>query len=91
MRIETYGTAFTSYAVKANKLNKEEISKENVSVHAEVGKTDEIENISYHTTSKSTSSKFTIFKDPTNGKYVISSLNDSGIVMSSAIMIIVFA
>jgi len=79
MNIKTYGTAFTSYAVKANKLTKEQISNEKVSTNIEVKKTNEIENISYHSTSKSVNSKFTVFKDPTNGKYVVSSLNDKTI------------
>ena len=39
MNIKTYRTAFTSYNVKANKLTNEEISKENVSVYLEGGKT----------------------------------------------------
>lgn len=79
MNIKTYGTAFTSYDVKANKLTKEQISNEKVTGDTEVKKTNEMENISYHTTSKSASSKFTVFKDPTNGKYVVSSLNDKTI------------
>jgi len=79
MNIKTYGTAFTSYDVKANKLTKEQISNEKVSADTEVKKTNEMENISYHTTSKSANSKFTVFKDPTNGKYVVSSLNDKTI------------
>jgi len=74
MRIETYGTAFTSYDVKANKQTKEQLSNEKISFNDDIQKTNEIKNISYHTAIKT--GKPTVFKDPTNDKYVIVSLND---------------
>ena len=79
MNIKTYGTAFTSYDVKANKQTKEELVNENVSFNDDIKKIDEIENISYHTTTESSTSKPTVFKDPTNDKYVITSLDDTTI------------
>ena len=79
MNIKTYGTAFTSYDVKANKQTKEQLVNENVSFHDDINKTNEIENISYHTTTESSTAKPTVFKDPTNDKYVITSLDDTTI------------
>ena len=79
MNIKTYGTAFTSYDVKANKQTKEQLVNEKVSTNIEVKKTNEIENISYHTTTESSTAKPTVFKDPTNDKYVITSLDDTTI------------
>ncbi len=79
MKIETHGTAFTSYDVKAKKLSKEQMSKENISLGENIKKTNELKNVSYHTTVKTDSSKLTIFKDPTNDKYLIVSLSDETI------------
>lgn len=79
MNISVYGTAFTSYDVKATTQTKEEIEKENVSFQETIKKTNEIEEISYHTTIKDENYIPTIFKDPTNGKYVVASLEQETI------------
>lgn len=79
MRIETQGIAFTSYDVKAKKLTKEEMTNEKISFDKNLKKTNNLEDISYHTTTKTDSSKLTIFKDPTNDKYVIVSLSEETI------------
>lgn len=75
MRIGTYGIAFTSYDVKATKLTKEQMSNEKISLGDNLKKSNELENTSYHTTTNTDSSKLTIFKDPTNDKYVVVSLS----------------
>lgn len=72
MRISMSDIAFRSYELKATQqtLEKEISFKENIT------QTDEVKGISYHTTTKNDSTIATIFKDPTNGKSVIVSLEE---------------
>lgn len=75
-----YGTAFTSYEVNGlKKQTKDEIKEETVSFSKELESTNESKNISYHTTTFNETSKPTVFRDPTNGKFVIASLEDETI------------
>ncbi len=76
MNIKTYGTAFTSYDVKANHKTKEEIIEEKVSFDETVKQTNEVEDIVYHTTTKADDAKPTTFIDPVTKKYVIASLEN---------------
>ena len=76
MNIKTYGTAFTSYDVKANHKTKEEISEEKVSFDETVKQTNEVEDVLYHTTTKADDAKPTTFIDPVTKKYVIASLEN---------------
>ena len=76
MNISTYGTAFTSYDVKANHKTKEEISEEKVSFDETVKQTNEVEDVVYHTTTQADDAKPTTFIDPVTKKYVIASLEN---------------
>lgn len=76
MNISTYGTAFTSYDVKANYQTKEEISKEKVSFDETIKQTNEVESVVYHTTTKADDANPTTFIDPVTKKYVIASLEN---------------
>lgn len=76
MTISTYGTAFTSYDVKANKQTKEEIAKEKISFDETIKQTNEVENVVYHTTTQADDAKPTTFIDPVTKKYVIASLKN---------------
>jgi len=76
VNIKTYGTAFTSYDVKANHKTKEEISEEKVSFDETVKQTNEVEDVLYHTTTKADDAKPTTFIDPVTKKYVIASLEN---------------
>jgi len=76
MIIKTYGTAFTSYDVKANQKTKEEISNEKVSFDETVTQTHQVEDVVYHTTTQADDAKPTIFIDPVTKKYVIASLEN---------------
>ena len=77
MRTETYGTVFTSYDGKANKLRIEEINEETISFDDTIKKTNEVKNIVYHTTTQSDDAKSTTFIDPETQKYVIASLENA--------------
>lgn len=74
MIISTNDIAFKSYDVKANHKSKDEILKEHISFDKELQQTNQLENITYHTTTNNNESLPTIFKDPTNNKYVITSM-----------------
>jgi hypothetical protein len=76
MIISTYGTAFTSYDVKANHKTKEEISDEKVSFDETVTQTHQVEDVVYHTTTQADDAKPTTFIDPVTKKYVIASLEN---------------
>ena len=76
MTIATYGTAFTSYDVKANHKTKEEINDEKVSFDETVKQTNEVEDVVYHTTTQIEGAKPTTFIDPVTKKYVIASLEN---------------
>lgn len=76
MTISTYGTAFTSYDVKASQTTKEEISKETVSFDDSVKQTHEVEDVVYHTTTQTDDAKATTFIYPVSKKYVIASLEN---------------
>ncbi len=80
MKIVAYGTAFTSYEVNGLKQqSKEEIKNEMVSFSKELQQTNELENVSYHTTTFDENLKQTVFRDPVNSKYVVASLENETI------------
>lgn len=74
MTISSNQTAFTAYDVTIKPKTKEEIKQDKISFNNEVIKTNEIENIAYHTTINNNETISTVFTDPTNGKYVITSM-----------------
>lgn len=74
MIITSNQTAFTSYDINVNTKTKEEIYQDKISFNDEVTKTNEVENTSYHTTTNNDEKISTVFTDPTNGKYVITSM-----------------
>lgn len=76
MNISTYGTAFTSYDVKANHKTKEEISQEKVSFDETIKQTHQVEDVVYHTTTQADDAKPTTFVDPVTKKYVVVSLEN---------------
>ncbi|MCK5111276.1 MAG: hypothetical protein KAQ94_07120 [Arcobacteraceae bacterium] len=74
MYISTHGVAFASYDVKATNKTTQEISDKKVSFDDTVKETNTVENIVYHTTTKSENSTPTIFTDPVTKKFAIVSL-----------------
>lgn len=80
MKISVTGTAFTSYDVKLNNKTEKDIKNEKISFDETLEKTNQNEKVTYQTTnSLSKDSSRVLFKDPTNDKFVLVSLENQTI------------
>lgn len=80
MNITALGVVFSSYNGKTVQKTIKETPTKEISFDSSVKKTNEKEDVTYHSTQQSSSiSSMTSFKDPTNGKFVVVSLDNSNI------------
>ncbi|MFA6788290.1 MAG: hypothetical protein WCR15_01200 [Arcobacteraceae bacterium] len=80
MNITAIGVVFSSYNGKTAQKTTSETPIKEISFDSSVKKTNEKEDVTYHSTQQlSSTSSMTSFKDPTNGKFVVVSLDNSNI------------